>query len=29
MSSRAVLHLEGMYFSDFKNETNKLRDDIW
>jgi hypothetical protein len=21
MSSRAVLHVEGMYFSDFKNET--------
>jgi hypothetical protein len=23
MSSRAVLHLGGMHFSDYKNETNK------
>jgi hypothetical protein len=23
MSLRAVLHVEGMYFSDCKNETNK------
>jgi hypothetical protein len=23
MSSRTVLHVEGMYFSDCKNETNK------
>jgi hypothetical protein len=29
MSSRAVLHVEGVYFSDCKNETKKLRDDIW
>jgi hypothetical protein len=25
MSSRAVLHVEGMYFSDCKNETKKLK----
>jgi hypothetical protein len=24
MSSRAVLHVEGMHFSDSKNETKKL-----
>jgi hypothetical protein len=29
MSSRAVLHVEAMYFSDCKNETKKIRDDIW
>jgi hypothetical protein len=29
MSSRAVLYVEGMYFSDCKNETNKIRDDVW
>jgi hypothetical protein len=29
MSSRAVLHLGGMHFSDYKNETNKKWDDIW
>jgi hypothetical protein len=29
MSSRAVLHGEGMYFSDCKNETKKFRDEIW
>jgi hypothetical protein len=29
MSLRAVLHVEGMHFSDCKNETKKLRDDIW
>jgi hypothetical protein len=29
MSSRTVLHEEGMYFSDCKNETKTLRDDIW
>jgi hypothetical protein len=29
MSSRAVLHVEGMYFSDGKNETKKSRDEIW
>jgi hypothetical protein len=28
MSSRAVLHVEGMYFSDCKNETKK-RDTIF
>jgi hypothetical protein len=25
MSSRAVLHVEGMYFSDCKNETKKIK----
>jgi hypothetical protein len=32
MSSRAVLHGEGIYFSDCKNEINfekKNRDEIW
>jgi hypothetical protein len=29
MSSRAVLHVEGMYFSYCKNETKIFRDDIW
>jgi NADH:ubiquinone oxidoreductase subunit 3 (subunit A) len=29
MSSRAVLHVEEMYFSDCKNETKKIRDEIW
>jgi hypothetical protein len=30
MSSRAILHMEGMYFSDSKNETNKFfKDEIW
>jgi hypothetical protein len=30
MLSRAVLHVEGMYFSDCKkNETKKFRDEIW
>jgi hypothetical protein len=28
MSLRAVLHVEEMYFSDCKNETKTLRDDI-
>jgi hypothetical protein len=28
-SSRAVLHVEGMYFSDCKTETKTFRDDIW
>jgi hypothetical protein len=29
MSSRAVLHVEGMYFSGCKNETKSFRDEIW
>jgi hypothetical protein len=29
MSSRAVLHVRRMYFSDCKNETKTNRDDIW
>jgi hypothetical protein len=29
ISSRAVLHVEGMYFFDCKNETNNFRDEIW
>jgi hypothetical protein len=29
MLSKAVLHVEGMYFSDCKNETKKLKADIW
>jgi hypothetical protein len=29
MSSRAVLRVEEMYCSDCKNETKKLRNNIW
>jgi hypothetical protein len=29
MSPKAVLHVEGMYFLDCKNETKNIRHDIW